>query len=140
MNDGGRWPLAAFSEPGTVLLLRWPDSEVIVTGTAAEQEFINSLPLHYRRNVTPVAGKTRPGELADQPRSPDQLVTGEAGPICIAIAAQVWSLLSAAKARCTGPCQESALHNHRPDNQASLYLISSVRTEGVEQTVAKMVG
>jgi len=147
-KDERRWPVASFSQLGTALLARWPDSEIIVIGTTAEQhleqEFIDSLPLPCRKNVTPMAGKTRLGELIGLIRSLDLLVTGDTGPMHIAVAAQVRtvSLFSTANPRYTGPCQDSSRHIiiHRPDSPISQHPMSSIRVEEVEQAVATLVG
>lgn len=147
-KDIRRWPLASFAQLLTALLDRWPDTEIIVTGAAHEQhlekEFINSLPLHYRKNVTPMAGKTDLIGLINLIRSLDLLVTGDTGPMHIAIAAQVHtvSLFSTATPRHTGPCQDSDLHIiiHRPPEQDSQHPMASITVEEVEQAVVKLLG
>ncbi|MGK3141023.1 glycosyltransferase family 9 protein [Pantoea sp. C2G6] len=143
-----RWPLASFSQLAITLLDRWPDSEIIITGTAAEQPleqaFLDSLPPHYRKNVTPMAGKTRLSGLISLIRSLDLLVTGDTGPLHIAVAAQVptVSLFSTANPRYTGPCQDSERHIviHRPGKQASQHPMASINAEEVAGAVAKLVG
>lgn len=147
-KDIRRWPLASFSQLATALLERWPDTEIIVTGTAAEQpleqEFIESLPLHYRQRVTPMAGKTNLSGLISLIRTLDVLVTGDTGPLHIAVAAQTptVSLFSTANPRYTGPCQDSARHIiiHRPDKTASQHPMATIKADEVGQAVAKLVG
>ncbi|MEN4558020.1 glycosyltransferase family 9 protein [Pantoea agglomerans] len=147
-KDIRRWPLASFSQLATALLERWPDTEIIVTGTAAEQpleqEFIESLPLHYRQRVTPMAGKTNLSGLISLIRTLDVLVTGDTGPLHIAVAAQTptVSLFSTANPRYTGPCQDSDRHIiiHRPDKTASQHPMATIKADEVGQAVGKLVG
>lgn len=147
-KDIRRWPLASFQQLAMTLLERWPDTEIIITGTAAEQplerEFIESLPLDYRKNVTPMAGKTNLSGLINLIRTLDLLVTGDTGPLHIAVAAQTptVSLFSTANPRYTGPCQDSDRHIiiHRPDKTASQHPMANIRVEEVGQAVAKLVG
>ncbi|KKB04856.1 glycosyltransferase family 9 protein [Pantoea anthophila] len=147
-KDIRRWPLESFSQLATALLARWPDSEIVVTGTAAEQPleqaFIASLPPHCRKNVTPMAGKTNLSGLITLIRSLDLLVTGDTGPLHIAVAAQTptVSLFSTANPRYTGPCQDSDRHIiiHRPDKTATQHPMASIKAKEVEQAVAQLVG
>ncbi|MXP49482.1 glycosyltransferase family 9 protein [Pantoea sp. Eser] len=147
-KDIRRWPLSHFSQLAKVLLENWPDCEIIVTGTAAEQpleqQFIDSLPLQYRKNVTPMAGKTNLSGLITLIRSLDLLVTGDTGPLHIAVAAQVptVSLFSTANPRYTGPCQDSDRHIviHRPERHASQHPMASIKAEEVHQAVTQLVG
>jgi len=146
-KDIRRWPLTHFRELAITLLDRWPDCEIIVTGTAAEQPleqaFIESLRPHYRKNVTPMAGKTQLGGLITLIRSLDLLVTGDTGPLHIAVAAQTptVSLFSTANPRYTGPCQDSDRHViiHRPDKTASQHPMASIGADEVSLAVAKLV-
>jgi ADP-heptose:LPS heptosyltransferase len=146
-KDIRRWPLASFRQLVIALLDRWPDSEIIVTGTAAEQhleqELIDSLPPHYRKNVIPMAGKTNLGGLIDLIRTLDVLVTGDTGPMHIAIAAQVKtvSLFSTANPRYTGPCQDSERHIivHRPAKKDAQHPMESIKVKEVEQAVVELV-
>ena len=147
-KDIRRWPLASFSQLATALLERWPDAEIIVTGTVAEQplekQFIESLPLHCRKRVTPMAGKTNLSGLITLIRTLNVLVTGDTGPLHIAVAAKTptVSLFSTANPRYTGPCQDSDRHIviHRPDKTATQHPMASIKAEEVEQAVAKLVG
>ncbi|MDO6407129.1 MAG: glycosyltransferase family 9 protein [Pantoea sp.] len=147
-KDIRRWPLTSFCQLVAALLTRWPDCEIIVTGAPheqhLEQEFIDSLPLHYRKNVTPMAGKTNLSGLINLIRSLDLLVTGDTGPMHIAVAAQVRtvSLFSTANPRYTGPCQDSDRHIiiHRPPEDDSQHPMTSITVEEVEQAIVKLVG
>ncbi|WP_313652202.1 glycosyltransferase family 9 protein [Pantoea sp.] len=147
-KDIRRWPLKSFCQLATALLGRWPDAEIIVTGTAAEQPleraFIEGLPPHCRSNITPMAGKTNLSGLIGLIRTLDLLVTGDTGPLHIAVAAQTptVSLFATANPRYTGPCQDSDRHIiiHRPDSAASPHPMAAIQAEEVEQAVAKLVG
>jgi len=147
-KDIRRWPLESFCQLATALLARWPDAEIIVTGTAAEQPleraFIQGLPPHCRSNITPMAGKTNLSGLIGLIRTLDLLVTGDTGPLHIAVAAQTptVSLFATANPRYTGPCQDSDRHIiiHRPDNTASQHPMAAIKPEEVGQAVAKLVG
>ena len=95
-------------------------------------------------NVTPMAGKTNLSGLITLIRSLDLLVTGDTGPLHIAVAAQTptVSLFSTANPRYTGPCQDSDRHIiiHRPDKTATQHPMASIKAEEVEQAVAQLVG
>lgn len=122
-SENRRWPLALFGQLACMLLDKADDMDIIIIGTKAEkslsEEFLTHVPNKYRNNIITMTGKTNLTELITLVKSLDILVTGDTGPLHIAIAAGIKtvSLFATANPSHTGPCQDHDRHKviHRPD-------------------------
>ena len=115
-NESRRWPVENFSQLACILFENLDDLEITITGTPSElklaQSFLKKLPVSYQNKVVIMAGKTSLIELVSLVRNLDILVTGDTGPLHIAIAAGVKtvSLFVTANPFYTGPCQDQDKH------------------------------
>jgi len=110
------WPAERFVELARSLLQRSPDYVIALIGTAKEREaenrFLAGLTPQERKRVTSYVGKTTLRELLGVINSMQVLVTGDTGPLHLAIALKVRtvSLFATANPRKTGPYQDEHLH------------------------------
>lgn len=111
-----RWPVEHFVQLAERIFTDIADSKVILTGAGQDQpiekEFFEILPEKYHSRVTSYIGKTRLPALIELINSIDALVTGDTGPLHIAITAQTptVSLYVSANPRHTGPYQDLSIH------------------------------
>lgn len=122
------WPAERFVELARSLLQRSPDYVIALIGTGKEREaenrFLSGLTPQERQRVTSYVGKTTLRELLGVINSMHVLVTGDTGPLHLAIALKVRtvSLFATANPRKTGPYQDEHLHRvvHVPVDTGSL--------------------
>lgn len=110
------WPVKRFVELATLLLTADPQTEIVLTGAGQdlplEHEFLQQLPASLYHNVHSLIGKTSLIELIQQIGTLTLLVTGDTGPLHLAITARTptLSLYVGANPRHTGPYQDPHLH------------------------------
>ncbi|ORM62510.1 glycosyltransferase family 9 protein [Pantoea rodasii] len=110
------WPVEHFSQLAECIFLKHPNAKIVLTGAGQDQPiekaFFALLPEQYRHRVTSYIGKTRLPALIELIHSMDVLVTGDTGPLHIAVTAQTptVSLYVSANPRHTGPYQDLSIH------------------------------
>jgi len=115
-RDFRRWPVACFAELGDKLLAAEPTVEIMLIGGKKEQalaeEFMALAGPELRQHTTSLVGQTNLLQLASAITTFDILVTGDTGPLHLAIAQQVKtvSLFVTANPLYTGPYQDLNLH------------------------------
>lgn len=111
-----RWPIPSFAQLAESLLMVRPKCQIVLMGVQQEvvlaEQFLALLPKRLHASVSVMAGRTSIREAFDLVGSLDLLVTGDTGPLHIAVALQVptISLFVTAKPHETGPLQDPALH------------------------------
>lgn len=110
------WPISKFSELAKLLFQLGPEYEVVLIGTkkelAYEKFFLNSLSEDEAKRVTSSIGKTDLKQLMGIIENMDLLVTGDTGPLHLAVAlkTKTVSLFVTANPDHTGPYQDMELH------------------------------
>lgn len=110
------WPGERFAELATRLLDGHPERRIVLMGLAQEQgladAFMTALPPALAGQIDNQVGRTTVREAFDLVASLDLLVTGDTGPLHLAIALRVAtvSLFVTAEPWLTGPYQDPALH------------------------------
>ncbi|SMB55347.1 Heptosyltransferase [Serratia proteamaculans] len=110
------WPVAYFSELATRLISQHKNVEVVIIGSPAdsllESKFMAAVEPEAQSQITSYVGKTSLPQLLGVIDSLDVLVTGDTGPLHLAVALKVptLSLFVTAKPRFTGPYQNRELH------------------------------
>lgn len=110
------WPVEHFASLAEKLFIADEQTQLVLTGAAQdkpiEAAFFAALPKSYHTRVTSYIGKTRLPELIHLINSIDVLVTGDTGPLHIAITAKTptVSLYVSANPRHTGPYQDLHMH------------------------------
>lgn len=134
------WPVEHFVQLAERILSSQPDAQVVLTGAGQDQSiadaFFSQLPETYHARVTSYIGKTRLPELIKLICSVDVLVTGDTGPLHIAVTAKTptVSLYVSANPRHTGPYQDPEIHQTiRIEPEANDDAIYPLRKIGVEQ-------
>lgn len=138
-REARRWPTASFCQLATALAEHYQDMEIVVTGSKAEQaleaDFCNAVPADVRKRIRPYAGKTKLDELTSLIMSLDVLVTGDTGPMHIAVAAgtRTVSLFGKANPLHTGPYQDPGLHRiiHQPPANKDIHPMQGILPETV---------
>lgn len=116
-RDFRRWPPECFAALGNQLLDNDAALEVVLIGGKNEMplvaEFMHRIAAQLRHRVVSLVGKTSLMELAAVITTFDTLVTGDTGPLHLAIAQQVStvSLFVTANPLYTGPYQDLQLHH-----------------------------
>ena len=111
-----RWPVSHFVALADCLLTANPAIVIVLLGIDAEvflaDDFMVGLASVYHGRVESLVGKTSVSEAFDAVASLDVLVTGDTGPLHLAIALQVptVSLFASANPDRTGPYQDPDLH------------------------------
>lgn len=124
-RDVRRWPVEQFSRLAELLLTYYPQMQLITTGSPAEKvletAFLERLPEKYHSAVECYAGKTELNDLMALVLSLDLLVTGDTGPMHIAIAGKIKtvSLFATASPDFSGPYQDNDRHCiiHQPPKE-----------------------
>lgn len=132
-----RWPVKYFAELAQKLIESDSSLQIKLIGSPRElelpEDFFVLLPEKYHNNIENLVGKTSLPDLLSQIKIMDVLVTGDTGPLHLAITLQrpTVSLFATANPKWTGPYQDLHLHtiiNKRPNPderiQASMDLIS----------------
>ncbi|MXP67007.1 glycosyltransferase family 9 protein [Pantoea sp. Nvir] len=110
------WPVQCFIELATLILAADKNTDIILTGTQKdiklEQDFLKVLPEELKKKVISLVGKTSLVQLIQQIGTFTLLITGDTGPLQIAITVQTptISLYIGANPRHTGPYQDLHLH------------------------------
>lgn len=110
------WPVERFAELATLILAADPQTEIVLTGAGQDsglaRDFLALLPDALHPQVTSLIGKTSLTELIQQITTFTLLVTGDTGPLHLAITARTstLSLYVGANPRHTGPYQDPHLH------------------------------
>ena len=110
------WPLQRFVELAQLLVRAYPQCQIIVLGgkkeALLEPQFLSLLPSEIRPNIISMAGKTSLLGLLTVIDSLDVLVTGDTGPLHLAIAIKTptVSLYADAEPQYTGPYQDRDQH------------------------------
>ena len=142
-REARRWPVACFCQLAIMLFEYYPDIEIVVTGTKSEQpleeEFFNAVPVDMRNRIRRCAGKTQLDNLTRLITGLDTLVTGDTGPMHLAVAAGVRTVSLFAKANPlhTGPYQDPELHRiiHQPPVNKDMHPMQGIRPENVFMAV-----
>lgn len=115
-GNNRRWPVEHFAQLAERIFDNVPDSRLVLTGAgqdrSIESDFFAQLPEEYHSRVTSYIGKTRLPELLQLINRIDVLITGDTGPLHIAVTAQTptVSLYVSANPRHTGPYQDLDIH------------------------------
>lgn len=136
-REARRWPTARFCQLAIALTEHYPDVEIVITGSRAEQslekDFCDGVPPEVRNRIRRYAGKTQLDELVTLIMSLDVLVTGDTGPMHIAIAAGIRTVSLFAKANPlhTGPFQAPHLHRviHQPPASKEVHPMTGISPE-----------
>ncbi|MBV8046664.1 MAG: glycosyltransferase family 9 protein [Paludibacterium sp.] len=110
------WPVSHFVALAEALLQVRPACQIVLTGMASElalaEQFFALLPTHWHSRVISMVGQTSVQQAFELVASLNLLVTGDTGPLHLAIAQQVptVSLFVTADPAETGPYQDPALH------------------------------
>ncbi|MBS0883068.1 glycosyltransferase family 9 protein [Pantoea sp. JGM49] len=110
------WPVEHFSELAERILENNKDAKIVLTGATQdkniEKSFFDLLKNKYHSRVHSYIGKTRLPELLQIIKNLDVLITGDTGPLHIAITAETptVSLYVSANPRHTGPYQDLHIH------------------------------
>lgn len=115
-GDNRRWPVEHFAQLAERIFSHSPESTLVLTGAGQdrpiESAFFALIPEKYHHRVTSYIGKTRLPELLQLIKRIDVLITGDTGPLHIAVTAQTStvSLYVGANPRHTGPYQDLDIH------------------------------
>lgn len=143
------WPVERFAALAEQVLTGHAEREVVLMGAPQETDlaeaFLAALPAGLHARVHNLVGQTSVRDAFDLVASLDVLVTGDTGPLHLAIAQQVptVSLFVTAEPFSTGPYQDPALHDvlYRPlpaDADAALQACPMTRI-GVEDVLAPVL-
>ncbi|MGM7605214.1 glycosyltransferase family 9 protein [Proteus mirabilis] len=111
-----RWPVKSFVKLAQKLIDIEPLLQIKLIGSPRElelpEEFFALLPKSYHNNIKNLVGKTSLPELLSHINTMDVLVTGDTGPLHLAIALKcpTVSLFATADPKWTGPYQDLHLH------------------------------
>ncbi|WP_337090730.1 glycosyltransferase family 9 protein [Proteus terrae] len=111
-----RWPVKYFVELAQKLIESDSSLQIKLIGSPRElelpEDFFVLLPEKYHSNIENLVGKTSLPDLLSQIKIMDVLVTGDTGPLHLAIALQIptVSLFVTADPKWTGPYQDLHLH------------------------------
>lgn len=123
-----RWPVERFVKLAQQLLFYSPDIQIELIGSAAEcaieREFMSGLNAEQQRRVFSHLGQTTLPQLLGVIDNMQVLVTGDTGPLHLAIALKIStvSLFVTANPQHTGPYQNTDLHHviHVPADKETL--------------------
>lgn len=83
-----QWPVERFARL-TELLVTQLDAKVVFTGSPSERPILDGILSHYNHpNILPALGKTTFGQLAGLLERLDLLITGDTGPMHLAVAVE----------------------------------------------------
>ncbi len=142
-REARRWPTASFCQLAIALAEQYPDAEIVITGSKAEQslekDFCDAVPPEVRERIRRYAGKTQLDELVTLIIGLDVLVTGDTGPMHIAVAAGIRtvSLFAKANPQHTGPYQDPHLHRviHQPPASKDVHPMMGISPQTVYAAV-----
>ena len=142
------WPVERFVELAGRLVTTYPLCQIILIGGAKEsdleQQFLALLPQDINQNIVSAVGKTNLLELLTVLDSLSVLVTGDTGPLHLAVALKTptVSLYSEAQPEYTGPYQDKDLHHIlkvAPDEMAHQRPLSLISADRVFQVVTQIL-
>jgi len=140
------WPVERFVELSGQLVTCYPLCQIILIGGAKErdleQQFLALLPQNISQNVVSTVGKTNLLELLTVLDSLSVLVTGDTGPLHLAVALKTptVSLYAEAQPEYTGPYQDKDLHHIlkvAPEALVHARPLSSLSADQVFQVVTQ---
>lgn len=142
-EEARRWPTSSFCHLAIALAEHYPDAEIVITGSKAEQtlekDLCDAVPPEVCERIRRHAGKTQLDELVTLITGLDVLVTGDTGPMHIAIAAGVRtvSLFAMANPQHTGPYQDPHLHRviHQAPVSTDVHPMTGISPETVYAAV-----
>lgn len=136
-----RWPIKYFVELAQKLIDSDPSLLIKLIGSPRElelpEEFFILLPEKYHSNIENLVGKTSLPNLLSQIKIMDVLVTGDTGPLHLAIALQIptVSLFVTADPKWTGPYQDPDLHKvidkDLPINSTEKDIMAAIKVDEV---------
>lgn len=110
------WPISAFVELAEKIAQLGPEYQVVLIGSNKEREleevFFKAIPENIKSRVISYIGKTDLKMLLAVMKNLDVLVTGDTGPLHLAVAlkTKTVSLFATANPKYTGPYQDPELH------------------------------
>jgi ADP-heptose:LPS heptosyltransferase len=146
------WPTSYFADLANRLLADHPERQIVLMGIQSEsplaQAFSEKLDPQFAQQVVSMIGKTTVRDAFDLVAGLDLLVTGDTGPLHLAIALRVptASLFVTAEPEFTGPYQDPHLHRvirpapgttERQDEQNPM---NSIQPSDVEEPVLALLG
>lgn len=142
------WPVERFVGLAEQLVSRYPSCQIILLGGAREsdleQQFFAISPSAIRQNIVSTVGKTTLLKLLTVIDSLSVLVTGDTGPLHLAVTLKVStvSLYSEAQPEYTGPYQDQDLHHIlkvESDEAGRPQPLRSISVDRVFQVVAQIL-
>jgi len=147
------WPVAKFVELAKSLTALGPQYEVVLIGTekerGLEEEFLSAMSEAEKQQVISYIAKTSLPELLGIMRNMDVLVTGDTGPLHLAVAlkTKTVSLFVTAVPKYTGPYQDPDLHQimwvpadvENLDKTISEQPLSIISSEEVQQRIESLI-
>jgi ADP-heptose:LPS heptosyltransferase len=143
------WPVEHFTELAERILDNYKDAKIILTGATQDEDieksFFELLKNKHHSRVTTYIGKTRLYELLQIIKNLDVLITGDTGPLHIAIASETptVSLYVSANPRHTGPYQDLHIHQTiriEPEtNDDPHYPLRKISVDKVYDTMVKKI-
>ena len=143
------WPVEHFTQLAERILDNHKDAKIILTGAPQdvdiEKSFFELLKKEYHSRVESYIGKTRLPELLQIIKNLDVLITGDTGPLHIAITAETptVSLYVSANPRHTGPYQDLHIHQTiriEPEpNDDPHYPLRKISVEQVYDAMVKII-
>jgi ADP-heptose:LPS heptosyltransferase len=145
------WPISRFVELAQQIAMLGTEYEIVLIGSNKEKEhediFLRSIPEHLKSRVVSHIGKTDLKMLLAIIKNLDILVTGDTGPLHLAVAlkTKTVSLFVTANPKHTGPYQDHQLHEvlHVPlNNQNALNLeqpLSAISVDQVLRNIKKLL-
>lgn len=142
------WPINRFVELAEQLVTAYPSCQIILLGGAREseleQQFFALLPSQISQNIVSTVGKTTLLKLLTVIDSFSVLVTGDTGPLHLAVALKksTVSLYSEAQPEYTGPYQDQELHHILKvelDEGGHPRSLSSISADQVFQIVTRVL-
>lgn len=142
------WPIKRFVELAEQLVSTYPSCQIILLGGAREsdleQQFFALLPSAISPNIISTIGKTTLLKLLTVIDSFSVLVTGDTGPLHLAVALKIptISLYSEAQPEYTGPYQDQELHHILKvslDEKGHPRPLSSISADQVFQVVTQIL-
>lgn len=110
------WPLENFAQVANTLLAANPESSITLIGGGGEmylqQPFMEKVDVAFHSRIESLIGKTSLPELVSTINKFDVLITGDTGPLHLAVALKIptISLFVTAEPSASGPYQDMELH------------------------------
>lgn len=140
------WAPEKFATVAASLLTQHPDLVITLTGGPGDryraERFMQHLPENFHSRVVNRVGNTTLAELTQLINSFDLLLTGDTGPLHIAVAVKTptVSLFTTANPFATGPFQNPELHDiiyisHRKSHQHHAHVMDVIKPETVTDKI-----